>query len=76
MQSLEKAYLCMVSGPNLVTYLNQTPILEWCLVRCGFKNRHHEDIMCLKEIGLCVQIFLTILGPTVNIIGGTYMVIQ
>ena len=47
------------SGPNLVTYLNRTLIFE--LVRCGSKNGHQNNI-CLKNIGLCAQNLLTILG--------------
>jgi hypothetical protein len=27
---------------NLVTYLTQTPIFEWYVVRCGFKNIYHK----------------------------------
>jgi hypothetical protein len=37
----------MVSSPNSVTHLKRMPILEWCVVGCGSKNRHHKD-MCLK----------------------------
>ena len=55
--------------PNLVTYLYQTPIFEWYVVRCGSKNRYQNDL-CLKEIGLHAQNMVTILGSTVNIIGG------
>ena len=32
--------------------LNQTPIFEWYVVRCGSKIEY-ETIMYLKEIGLC-----------------------
>lgn len=30
-----------VCGPDLVTYLNQTPVFDWCVVRYGSKNRRH-----------------------------------
>ena len=33
-----------VSRPNLLTYLNRTPIFEWCMVRCGCKNGHQKDM--------------------------------
>ena len=61
-----------VSGPNLLTYLNRTLIFE--LVRCGSKYGHQNNI-CSKDIGLCAQNLLTILGSFVNIIGGTYMIV-
>ena len=40
--------LVKVDVPNLVTYLNQTPILELYVVRCGFENGYQKDI-CSKE---------------------------
>ena len=45
--------IIFVSGLNLVTYLDWTPIFEWCGDRCGSKNRHKIDVMYLEEIGLC-----------------------
>ena len=65
-----------VDVPNLVTYLYQTPIFEWCLVRCRSQYWHMKDA-CLKEIGLRAHVILIILGSIVNIIGarGTYMTI-
>ena len=47
--------------------------IEWGVVGCGSKNKHRKDIMCLKEMALCAQNMLTILGSIVNIIGGTYI---
>jgi hypothetical protein len=47
-----------------------TPIFERYAVRCESKNRHQKD-MFLKENRPCAQIKLTILGSTVNMIGGT-----
>ena len=41
-------------------YPKQTPINEWCVVKCGPQKAHQED-MCFKEIGLHAQILLTIL---------------
>ena len=60
--------------PNLVTYLNQTPMFESYAVKYGSKNVYHKD-MCLKVIGSRAQ-NLTILGSIVNIIVGTYMTIN
>ena len=60
--------------PNLVTYLNQTPIFEWCVARIGSKNGYPKD-MSLEEIRLHAENMMTILGSTINIIGGTYMTI-
>ena len=62
-------FLTKLSGPTPVTYLERTPIFEWCMVRCGSNNRHQKD-MCLKEFGMHVQNLLTILDLIVNIIGG------
>ena len=45
--SLQRVSTSKVSGSNLITYLNCTPIFE----RCGSKNRYQIGIMCLKEIG-------------------------
>lgn len=33
-----------VSRPNSVTYFSQTPIFEWGVVRCRFKNRQQKDM--------------------------------
>ena len=55
-------------------FLNQIPIFEWYVVRYGSKNGQQKD-MFLKEIGLCAQVLLTILGSIVNTIRGAYMTI-
>ena len=52
-----------------ITYLNPSPILECCVIMCESKNRCQKDA-CLKEIGLCAQVLLTIPGSTINIIEG------
>ena len=52
----------------MVTSSNQTIVYEWCVVRCGGKNKHHTTCV-LNEIGLCAHIMLTILGSIVNTIG-------
>lgn len=54
--------------PNFVTYLNQTPITKWYVVRCGSKGSQKN--MLLKEIGLCDPIMVSILGSIFNFIGG------
>ena len=41
------------------------------MVRCGSMNGYQKDT-CLKEIELCAQDMLSILGLIVNINGGTY----
>ena len=47
------------------------PIFECYVVRCGFKNGYHKDNMkvyvFLKEIRLCAQNIIAILGPRGNI---------
>jgi hypothetical protein len=62
----------MADKPYLVTFLNERPIFEWCVVSCVSKNGHQKDIGS-KEIGLCAQNVRTILGSKVNMIEGTYI---
>jgi hypothetical protein len=26
------------NDPNIIAYFKQTPIIDWCIVRCGSKN--------------------------------------
>lgn len=33
-----------VSGPDLITNLDQTPMIEWCMVRCASKEDHEKDV--------------------------------
>ena len=68
-----------VSGPNLVTHLEQTPIVEWCAVRFKSKDIYIKD-MSLEEIGPCACNVLTVLGSIVFVnrgcgAGGTCMII-
>ena len=49
-------------------------MFEWLGVKYGYTNIHQED-MCLKEIKLCAQIMITILGLIISIIRGIYMII-
>ena len=46
--------------PDSVTYLNQIPLFECCVVRCGSKNRYQEGITSLNEIGLHAQNMITV----------------
>jgi len=41
--------------PKLNTTMIYTPIFEWYVVRCGFKNWHHKH-MCLKELAYMFNI--------------------
>ena len=54
--------LSKVDIPDSNTTIIWTPIFEWYVVRCGFKNRYQKGIMCLKEIGLRAQNMISILG--------------
>lgn len=65
---------CEVSVPNLVAYLNWTPVFEWRVIRCRFKNGHLKD-MYIKEIRIWAQNLLTILGSIVSIIVGAHLVV-
>ena len=55
--------------PNSIFGINWTPLSEWYVVRCGFKNGHIKDT-CLEEIGLRAQNLIIIMGSIVNIIEG------
>ena len=55
-----------VSRTNSVSHFQQTPIFEWCVVRCGSKNAHHKKHV-FEEFGLCT---FSILGLLVDIILG------
>ena len=53
----------------VTSFINWTTIFEWYVARCGSKSGHENGIMRLKEIELCAQDLLTILGSLViNII--------
>ena len=61
--------------PSLSTYLNWTPILEWCLLL--FSKINHHKVMCLEEIGACATSLLTKLGsiPSPHSFRASYMVV-
>ena len=68
-----------VSGPNLVTRLEMTPIVEWCVIRFKSKNKHQKK-MSSKEIRPCTCNLLTMPGSIVIInwgcgARGTYTII-
>lgn len=58
-----------VDVPNLVFDLKYTPIFEWYMVGCKFRNEFHED-MCWKEVEVRARILFTALNITVNITWG------
>ncbi len=65
---------CEVNVPNMVAYLNWTPVFEWRLIRSGSKNGHLKD-MYIKEIRVWVQNLSTILGSLFSHIGRTHLVV-
>ena len=46
---LKSNILNKVCGCYLVTFLNQTAIFDWCVVRWGSRNNHHKDT-CFKRV--------------------------
>ena len=60
--------MAWINVPNLVSYLNQTPIFEWYVVWCGSKNEYQNYNVCLQEIGLRAQNVITILSSIVSMI--------
>ena len=62
-------------GCYSITFLNWTPIFDWCVSRWGSKNKHHKGI-CFKEICVCfreIQILLTTSHSVVNTFRRTYV---
>ena len=57
-----------VSIPNAIAHLKWTLIFQWCVIRCGSRNKH-QTYMCIQELGLHASHLFTILGSIVNIIG-------
>ena len=55
-----------------VNFLNWRPIFDWCVVRWASKNKHHKHT-CSKEIGLHLQILLSIPHSIVNTLERTYV---
>ena len=37
-----------------IAYLYKAITFEWCVIRCGFINKHQKGI-CSKDIGLNIQ---------------------
>ena len=66
LQELSRFKVC---GCYPVTFLDRTPLLDWCVVRSGSKNKHQKDT-CLQEV---VKYYYDII---VNTIGRTYVFIQ
>ena len=55
----------MTCGPYSVTFLDQKPVFEWCVIRCGSKNDNNKTFFFI-EIGLGAQNLLTALGSLNN----------
>ena len=61
--------LLKIDVPNFNTRTIWTFIFKWYVVRCGSKNGHQNDTW-LKDIGLCAQNMLSILGSLINLFKG------
>ena len=55
---------------NLDAYLDQTLVLECCVVFCGTKNEYKKYELCLKENGLHAQNMISILDSKVKVMEG------
>ena len=66
--SFSSMFTPSIDVPNSITYLNQTPIFEWYVVRCGTKNGYQKDVF--ERVRLGAQNLITILGSQINIIRG------
>lgn len=78
MVTVQRDHLLMpkVSGPTAVTYLNQTPRLQRCMVGCDSKNGYPKKLY-FKEIALRAQYLVIILSSILNIIvRGSYTIIE
>ena len=47
-------------------------MFDWCVVRCGSKNKHFKDASS-KKFRLCLRISILAPYSIVNIIGRTYV---
>jgi hypothetical protein len=45
-----------IDVPNSVTHLNQIPIFEWCVVRCGSKNGYQKGISVYQRLESVLRI--------------------
>ena len=70
---------CKIDIPYSLTFVTKTLVLEWYVIRCGFKNKNQKDT-CLRGIGFHAQITLASQGSRVNLIGvggvGSYVTIE
>lgn len=66
-------YIFKVTRPNSTTYLNETPIFEWCVSRRGTKNKQPINT-CLQKVEDVVLSCQTIQDSTINVIGRTYTI--
>ena len=62
-------YVNKVELTNFVPSLNQPPIYEWYVVRCGSNNKY-QKYTCLKEIRVCAENMITILNSVVKTMFG------
>lgn len=60
---------------NLVTYFNWTSIFEWYICGSMWLQKFDFKQTCLEEIELHAQNTITIRGPEVSMIVGTYVTI-
>lgn len=54
-----------MSKPRSITFLNQTPIFDWCAIRCKSKNGNWKE--SLKKTGLLGQENSTTLSSVDNL---------
>lgn len=49
MMTIELIVVSRVSWPSSVTYMYRTPIHEWCVLRCGYKNKYFWEMSLNKD---------------------------
>ena len=53
---------------NSVTYLNHTPMIEWCASKCASNNKYHGDKQISKRDQTTRStLMLTILGLVIDV---------
>ena len=65
----------MVDMPNLVSYFIRTPIFEWCVIRCGFKNINTGNPYVQKILDYVLKIWIAIIDLIVKLFWETCMIV-
>ena len=69
------AHKYKVSGAYVVTLLNWTCILKWCIARLVLKNGHQKE-MCQMRLGDVLKICIILVSKVNTTIGVAYVIVS